>query len=94
MTAMLSECGTPPAGTAVLHTAAAFGQLDTIRLLLKNGADPDWKGRTPMHFAAANGKADAMALLEQHGARKDAEDVDGKTPAQLLEEKSAALSAA
>ncbi|KAI4932018.1 uncharacterized protein J4E92_003917 [Alternaria infectoria] len=88
-TEMLLERGTPIAGTAALHTAASFGQLDTMRLLIKHGADveevvPGWKGRTPMHFAAWTGKVDAMKLLEEHGARINSKDEDGKTPKQLL----------
>ncbi|KAF1830282.1 ankyrin [Decorospora gaudefroyi] len=91
-TAMLLERGTPIAGTAALHSAASFGQLDTMRLLMQHGADleevvPGWSGWTPMHFAAWRGKVDAMKLLEQHGARKDSKDKDGKTLAQVLEEK-------
>ncbi|KAI4941986.1 hypothetical protein J4E91_010373 [Alternaria rosae] len=94
-TAMLLERGTPIAGTAALHTAARFGRLDTMRLLMQHGADleevvPGWKGWTPMHFAASTGKVDAMKLLEEHEARKDAKDEDGKTPAQLLDGQNAA----
>ena len=88
-TEMLLERGTPIAGTAALHTAARFGQLDTMRLLIKHGADleevvPGWKGWTPMHFAASTGKADAMKLLVEHGARVNSRDEDGKTPKQLM----------
>jgi len=88
-TEMLLERGTPIAGTAALHTAASFGRLDTMRLLIKHGADveevvPGWKGRTPMHFAASSGKVDAMKLLVEHGARMDSKDEDGKRPKQLL----------
>jgi ankyrin repeat protein len=82
---------TPIAGTAALHTAARFGQLETMRLLMQYGADleevvPGWGNWTPMHFAASTGKVDAMKLLEQQGARKDSKDEDGKTPAQVLED--------
>jgi ankyrin repeat protein len=91
-TAMLLERGMPIAGTAALHTAALYGQLDTMRLLMEYGADleeviPGWEGWTPMHWAASRGKVDAMKLLEQHGARKDSKDEDGKTPAQLLKKR-------
>ncbi|KAI4914632.1 hypothetical protein J4E90_004663 [Alternaria incomplexa] len=94
-TAMLLERGTPIAGTAALHTAARFGQLDTMRLLIKHGADleevvPGWKGWTPMHFAASTGKADAMKLLVEHSARINSKDEDGKTPKQLLDAQNAA----
>ncbi|KAI4611647.1 hypothetical protein J4E83_007897 [Alternaria metachromatica] len=94
-TAMLLERGTPIAGTAALHTAASFGQLDTMRLLIKHGADveevvPGWKGWTPMHFAAWTGKADAMKLLVEHGARINSKDEHGKTPNQLMKTRNAA----
>jgi hypothetical protein len=39
-----------------------------------------------MHFAASGGQVDAMKLLESNGARSDVKDLNGKTPAQLLEE--------
>jgi hypothetical protein len=95
VTEMLLERGTPIAGTAALHTAASFGRLDTMRLLIKHGADLEetvsgWKSWTPLHFAASTGKVEAMELLEEQGARKDSKDDNGKTPAQLLEEQKAA----
>lgn len=91
MTKMLLEHGAPIAHTAALHTAARFGRLDTMRLLMQHGADVDeviieWHYWTPMHFAASRGIVDAMKLLEGTGARLDLKDEDGKTPAQLLEE--------
>ncbi|KAI7777895.1 hypothetical protein LA080_002947 [Diaporthe eres] len=92
MTEMLLECGLPVAQTAALHTAACCGQLDTMRLLMDHGADLDevlpnssWFNWTPMHFAASRGRVDAMKLLEHSGARSELKDVNGRTPAQLLE---------
>lgn len=92
ITQMLLDRGLPVAQTAALHTAAGCGQLDTMRLLMEHGADLDevlpngslfnW---TPMHFAASRGRVDAMKLLEDRGARPDLKDVNGRTPAQLLE---------
>jgi ankyrin repeat protein len=57
MTELLLEHGTPIAHTGTLHTAASCGRLDTMRLLIRHGADvhetlSDWVNRTPMHFAA------------------------------------------
>jgi hypothetical protein len=55
VTAMLLDRGVQIAGTAALHTAASFGQLDTMRLLVRHGADErldaaafrrfEWRGR-------------------------------------------------
>ncbi|VUC24130.1 unnamed protein product [Clonostachys rosea] len=91
ITELLLEHGVPIPQTSALHTAARFGQLDTMRLLMQHGADvnevdPNWSAWTPMHFAASKGQTDAMKLLEDIGARSDLMDANGKTPAQLLEE--------
>ncbi|KAH3992253.1 hypothetical protein HBH98_228740 [Parastagonospora nodorum] len=91
---MLIKHGTPVAGTGALHCAARSGKLDIMRLLIQHGADANetisnlynW---TPMHFAASRGQIDAMKLLEEHGARSDFKDEDGKTAAQLLDERKA-----
>jgi ankyrin repeat protein len=95
MTEMLLEHGTPIASTGALHTAARWGQLDTMRLLMQHGADlneglSNWSDWTPMHFAASKGQIDAMTMLEHSGARSDLKDRHGKTPAQLLGENSTA----
>lgn len=96
MTKMLLERGLPVAQTAALHTAAGCGRIDTMRLLMEHGADLDevlpnssWFGWTPMHFAASKGRVDAMELLQHSGARSDLKDVNGRTPAQLLERRNA-----
>jgi ankyrin repeat protein len=86
---MLLERNVPIAQTGALHTAAHFGQLDTMRLLIQYGADlneiiPGWREWTPMHFAAARDRFDAMELLKHSGARTDLKDEKGKTPAEIL----------
>ncbi|KAK7730240.1 hypothetical protein SLS63_005810 [Diaporthe eres] len=98
MTKMLLERGLPVAQTGALHTAAGCGQLDTMRLLMEHGAELDevlpnsgWFDWTPMHFAARRGEVDAMKLLELSGARSDLKDVNGRTPAQLLERRNTLL---
>jgi ankyrin repeat protein len=95
MTKVLLEHGSPLAHTGALHTAARRGQLDTVRLLMQHGADvnevlSNWHSWTPMHFAASGGQVDAMKLLEQYGAQSDLKDVNGKTPAQLLQKRNTA----
>lgn len=91
MVELLLEHGGPVTQTGALHTAAAFGDLDTMRILMQRGADKnevlsEWKSWTPLHFAASDGQADAMKLLEQSGARSDMKDSEEKTPAQVLAE--------
>jgi ankyrin repeat protein len=89
---MLLEYGAPIAGTRALHTAASYSRLETMRVLIKHGADVNEivDGDTPMHSAASKGEVEAMELLKENGARSDLENSDGKTAAQLLEEHRAA----
>lgn len=97
MTKMLLERGLPVAQTGALHTTAGCGQLDTMRLLMEHGAELEvlpnssWFDWTPMHLAARRGEVDAMRLLELSGARCDLKDVNGRTPAQLLERRNTLL---
>ncbi|KAH7409790.1 ankyrin repeat-containing domain protein [Phaeosphaeria sp. MPI-PUGE-AT-0046c] len=93
MTEMLLECKLPIAGTSALHNAAKREALDIMRVLIQHGADVNealkpWRRWTPMHFAASEGRLEAMKMLEENGARLDVEDQSGKTPKQLLEERS------
>ena len=101
MTELLLKHGYSVACSGALHEAANHGALDTIRLLMQHGADVNevlpadtlvpykkslYSSWTPMHFAASSGQVDAMKLLESKGAYSDVKDVNGRTPAQLLEE--------
>ncbi|KAG6356293.1 hypothetical protein INS49_015680 [Diaporthe citri] len=86
MTKMLLERGLPVAQTGALHTAAGCGQLDTMRLLMEHGADVD---EVLPQFE--RGEVGAMKLLEDSGARCDLKDVNGRTPAQLLERRNTLL---
>lgn len=54
-------------GTSVLHTAAAYGLVEAIQLLLLYGADPsarDDEGQTPGDLATTCGEDEAAALLQ------------------------------
>jgi len=69
-------------GVTVLHDAAEFADLTTVRLFLKHEVDIDAKtstGMTALHIAAKHGRADIAADLLLHGARTDslAADVKG-----------------
>jgi ankyrin repeat protein len=99
ITELLLKHGQRIPGSGALHSAAQYGALDTIRLLLQRGADVNellveekMSGRdpslcatwTPMHFAASQGQVDAIHILESNGAAPDVRDNNGMTPAQLL----------
>jgi hypothetical protein len=102
MTELLLKHGVSVACSGALQYAANLGALDTMRLLMQHGADVNellpedaiphhsrkvlYSSWTPMHFAASGGQVDAMKLLGSNGACSDVKDVNGKTPAQLLEE--------
>jgi ankyrin repeat protein len=102
MTELLLKHSVPVARSGALHLAAELGALGTMSLLIQHGADVNeqlttnilspyyrslYTGWTPMHFAASGGQVDAMKLLESNGARSDVKDENGRTPAQLLEQR-------
>ena len=79
-------------GRTALHHAIRSKRIKTdrpliVRLLLKNGANPNArnkKRRTPLHLASKRADLlEVVRLLLEHGANLDAEDKDGKTPLQL-----------
>ena len=83
------------AGSTALHHAAGFGTLETIQLLLDNGAEVNAKNRrssTPLHWAIHD-EARVRLLLE-HGAAINAKQVEDRTPlyqAAVLENGNAVL---
>jgi len=63
-------------GFTPLQYAANWGQIETARLLLAQGADlTAKKGWAPLHHAAAQGHLDVAVLLLEHGA-----DVNARAP--------------
>ncbi|OQO06921.1 hypothetical protein B0A48_07487 [Cryoendolithus antarcticus] len=93
----------PVKGSGALHSAAELGRLDIMLLLLEHHADvnellceqglimaedkPLFASWTPLHFAVSGGQLDAMELLQRHGAHLNVRDKNGKTAAQLLNER-------
>jgi ankyrin repeat protein len=90
---LLVEAGAPldavaPAFGAVqpLHSAAAGGKVEIVRLLLEHGADPNATqagGTTPLHTAARHGSRDMVEALLAHDASPGAENDEGATPAEM-----------
>ncbi len=67
-----------------LHHAAGFGDIETMKLLLANGADVNAKNRldgTPLHWAARS--AEKTRLLLERGAEINSRTHDGSTPLYL-----------
>jgi len=70
-------------GRTAVHYAAGGGDVDGLRALLVEGADPgvaDGNGWTPLHFAAQAQVPAAVEVLLGRGAAVDVVDRHGNTP--------------
>ena len=77
-----SDAAGRPSNAALLHAAAANGQLEVVRQLLKRGASVDLPtslGSTALMDAAVNGQPSVVLVLLQHSANPDLQDEDGRT---------------
>jgi len=75
---------------APVHAAASVGDVETMRLLLDRGADPNARqqaGFTPLHAAAGNGDLEMAKLLVARGADRHARTDDGKDAATIAAER-------
>lgn len=75
---------------APVHAAASVGDVETMRLLLDRGADPNARqhgGFTPIHAAGGNGDVAMAELLIARGADRNARTDDGKDAAALAAER-------
>lgn len=75
---------------APVHAAASVGDVETMRLLLDRGADPNARqqaGFTPLHAAAGNGDVEMAKLLVARGADRHARTDDGKDAAAIAAER-------
>jgi ankyrin repeat protein len=74
-----------------LHAACLCGNVEMVRLLLENEADPDASTstnmRTPLHWAAQKGHLEIMKILVKFGANISARDKFGLTPRYLAAQK-------
>ena len=77
-------------GQSPLHAmtyGATKAMVETIRLLLKHGADiaaKDADDNTPLHLAMPTSEWEVVKLLIAHGADRNARNFDGETPMDLL----------
>ncbi|HEY6137259.1 MAG TPA: ankyrin repeat domain-containing protein [Thermoanaerobaculia bacterium] len=75
---------------APVHAAAAVRDVETMRLLLDRGADPNARqqlGFTPLLEAANNGDLDMGKLLVARGADRHAKSDDGRDAAAIAAER-------
>lgn len=74
-------------GESPLHGAASHGHATVVRLLLKNGADPNIaaedSGLTPLHWACGWGTLSVVRALVRGGADVRVKDKLGHTPQDL-----------
>jgi ankyrin repeat protein len=74
---------------SAVSTAAAIGNLDVIRVLLRNGFDieqQDVEGQTPLHHACLNGRLETFQFLVQEGASIFAKDRRGRCALDMAAE--------
>jgi ankyrin repeat protein len=72
-----------------LSTAVTMGNVDVIRVLLRNGCDieeHDLEGQTPLHHACLNARLEAFQFLVQEGASIFAKDRRGRCALDMAAE--------
>lgn len=81
----------PPLYKTALHSAVITNNVEGVRILLQNGANPNAKtkaavkflsGNTPLHDAASTGNIEIINLLLEHKADIEAIDESGFSPLQ------------
>jgi ankyrin repeat protein len=81
---------------APIHAAVSNGDLEIVRMILERGADVNARQQndyTALHGAAGAGRMDLVELLLAHGADPSAVTDDGKTPADVAQERGQAATA-
>lgn len=83
---MIEEKSPPEAKSASLLVASREGDLDDVKRLLKEGANPDYRdppwGRSPLSQAAEYNETAVVSHLLEHGVCPDMLDVNGYADSQ------------
>ncbi|WP_133406345.1 ankyrin repeat domain-containing protein [Parashewanella tropica] len=77
-------------GWTALMNAASYGDIDTVKLLLKHQVDVNvvnHDGKTALYCAADGGHSDVVSLLLEHGASAIQRDKQAFTPLQIAAHK-------
>ena len=77
----------PEHGSTPLSTAAFFGRLEIVKLLVKKGANINGKNRdggTPLHAAAFMCRTDVVEFLLERGASSEVKNSRGETPVDVV----------
>lgn len=73
-----------------LHSAADFGAIEAVEILLKTGLSPNIKdakyGQTPLHFAASSGRSKIATLLIDYHADRTIPNYRGLLPFEIANE--------
>jgi hypothetical protein len=70
-------------GETALMLTALHGDLPTIELLMRRGAQVNRPGWSPLHYAATGGQLAVIRFLIEHHAFIDAESPNGTTPLMM-----------
>jgi len=75
-------------GVTALMRAAKLGDIESVRIVVAAGANPDLQdlllGWSALHYAAANGHESVYKALLSTGVNPDLQDQQGRTAERLL----------
>ncbi|KAL0277456.1 UNVERIFIED_CONTAM: hypothetical protein PYX00_004724 [Menopon gallinae] len=75
------------AGWTPLHDSVAYKRIEVVRFLLENGArvnTPGHENTTALHLAVTDGQTEIVQLLLKYGADKNARNIYGETPMDII----------
>ena len=77
-----------PYNDQIIHIVSCNGDVDSLALLLENGANINSQGEsgfTPLHYSVEQEKHDLLAYLVKNGADTSLRNDDGQTAEELAE---------
>ncbi|MEZ0327389.1 MAG: ankyrin repeat domain-containing protein [Fimbriimonas sp.] len=89
--AAVDQVSKNPLGVTPLHAALANGHKEIARVLIRAGADvgasQGGEGWTALHYCAYSGDRETAEFILERSPKLDAQDKQGRTPAELAEER-------